>query len=252
MPVIVNDVGNNCSSSHWGWNKQNEMFTFKNDYGYYIPLIQTLKNLLQNPEVFRDILSPHHQSGNDLCDICDGYYVKENLPETNTDIPLLHLIAYYDGVEVVNPLGTKTKKHHVSLFYCMVGNIPPIKRSAYQAIFLVAVCKTKHLKEHGIFSILRPFIRDLQVLSSQDGCSVRVDDTTIKFRAALVAFCGDTPASNFIGGFKESVGGAYRGCRECLATKFEMGSVFVHEECPLRDEISHAQMCTELDGLSGK
>ena len=29
-------------------------------------------------------------------------------------------------------------------------------------------------------------------------------------------------------GFKESVGGAYRGCRECMATKLEMESVFVH------------------------
>ena len=90
----------------------------------------------------------------------------------------------------------------------MVGNIPPIKRSAYQAIFLLAVCKTKHLKEHGVSSILKPFIRDLHILSSPDGCSVLLDGAKIKFRAALVAFCGDTPASNFIGGFKESVGGA--------------------------------------------
>ena len=145
------------------------------------------------------------------------------------------MIAYYDGVEVVNPLGTKTKKNHVSLFYCMVGNIPPIKRSAYQAIFLLAVCKTKHLKEYGVSSILRPFIHDMQVLSSPDGCSLIVDGRKLTFRAALVAFCGDTPASNFIGGFKESVVSAYRGCRECMATKLEMESLFVHEECPLRD-----------------
>ena len=217
--MILNDVGSS-SSSHWGWDKKKEMFVFKNDYGYYIPLIQTLQNLLQNPDVLREVSSPHHQSNSDLCDICDGYFVKDNLPtETNTDIPLLHLIAYYDGVEVVNPLGTKTKKHHVSLFYCMVGNIPPIKRSAYQAIFLLAVCKTKHLKEHDVSSILRPFIRDLHILSSPDGCSVLLDGAKIKFRAALVAFCGDTPASNFIGVFKESVGGAYKGCRECMATK---------------------------------
>ena len=71
-------------------------------------------------------------------------------------------------------------------------------------------------------------------------------------KLALAAFCGDTPASNFIGGFKESVGGAYKGCRECMATKPVMASIFVHEQCPLRDEISHTQLCRQLEGLSGK
>ena len=36
------------------------------------------------------------------------------------------------------------------------------------------------------------------------------------FHGCLVAFVGDTPASALIGGFKEGVGGAYRGCRSCM------------------------------------
>ena len=142
---------------------------------------------------------------------------------------VLHFSAihFYDGVEVANPLGTKTKKHNISLFYCMLGNIHPSKRSVYQAIFLVAICKTKHLKKHGVRSMLQPFIHDLQVLNSADGCSVEIDGTTMNFRAVLVAFCGDTPASNYIGGFKEGVGGAYRGCRECIATKPEMETMYM-------------------------
>lgn len=92
----------------------------------------------------------------------------------------------------------------------------------YQAINVVAICKTKHLKEYGVNSILQPFIEELKVLREPTGCSVKVGSRDIHYRAALVAFCGDTPASNLISGFKERVGGAYRGCRECMAPKEEM------------------------------
>ena len=34
----------------------------------------------------------------------------------------------------------------------------------------------------------------------------------------LVAFVGDTPAVNMVGGFKEGVGVAFRKCRQCMAT----------------------------------
>lgn len=39
-----------------------------------------------------------------------------------------------------------------------------------------------------------------------------------RFYGCLVAFLGDTPASGLVGGFKEGVGGAYRGCRSCMIT----------------------------------
>lgn len=39
-----------------------------------------------------------------------------------------------------------------------------------------------------------------------------------KFRGTLVAFVGDTPAINMVGGFKEGVGLAMRKCRQCMAT----------------------------------
>ena len=38
------------------------------------------------------------------------------------------------------------------------------------------------------------------------------------FQGALIAFIGDTPANNHIVGFKESVSGSFRICRQCLAT----------------------------------
>lgn len=39
---------------------------------------------------------------------------------------------------------------------------------------------------------------------------------------AVVCLCGDIPASNYIGGFKEGVGLSLRKCRRCMATATDM------------------------------
>jgi len=43
-------------------------------------------------------------------DICDGEVFKEN-DVIKDDHTAIQIIAYYDLVEVVNPLGTRTNKH---------------------------------------------------------------------------------------------------------------------------------------------
>ena len=42
------------------------------------------------------------------------------------------------------------------------------------------------------------------------------------FQGVLLAFIGDTPANNKVGGYKESVSKCYRKCRQCLSTKLMM------------------------------
>ena len=44
------------------------------------------------------------------------------------------------------------------------------------------------------------------------------------FHGAIVSTCGDTPASNFVGGFKEGVGFALRKRRMCMATTDEIST----------------------------
>ena len=45
-----------------------------------------------------------------------------------------------------------------------------------------------------------------------------------RFYGFLAAFVGDTPAAGLVGGFKEGVGGAYRGCRTCMVTSPQLCS----------------------------
>lgn len=55
-----------------------------------------------------------------------------------------------------------------------------------------------------------------------EGYLMQVGDETITVHGAALCMLGDTPASNFIGGFKESVAFAFRKCRQVtlMLTKF--------------------------------
>ena len=64
-------------------------------------------------------------------------------------------------------------------------------------------------------------------LSTFDVCS-----EVITVHGGLLAMLGDTPGSNFIGGFKEAVGFAVRKCRQCMITSVDLGvKVHVHVCC---------------------
>lgn len=45
-----------------------------------------------------------------------------------------------------------------------------------------------------------------------------IGNDVVTIHGALLCMLGDTPASNFIAGFKEGVGFSLRKCRMCMAT----------------------------------
>lgn len=62
----------------------------------------------------------------------------------------------------------------------------------------------------------------------------------------LLAVVADTPASNLLG-FKESVGGAKRKCRHCLADFDQMQTIFTEEEFELRNQEIHSYHLQQLE-----
>ena len=54
------------------------------------------------------------------------------------------------------------------------------------------------------------------------GINIQLRNESLKLHGAVVCVCGDIPASNYIGGFKEGVGFSLRKCRRCLATAEDM------------------------------
>ena len=114
-------------------------------------------------------------------------------------------------------------------------------RSSLQSIQLLSVAKTADIRRYGCDTLLQPFIDQLNQLGTvsvmhfhdskcmlrvfqDEGCRIQLGDEEVVVHGAAIAMCGDTPASNHIGGFKEGVGFALRKCRRCLAIASDMGS----------------------------
>ena len=144
-----------------------------------------------------------------------------------------------------NSLGTHTKIHKLGIILFTLGNIPPKFRSTLRAINLIACAVHPVIVEHGIDSILKPFIKDLNVLASQ-GVTVSLKGITRTFTGALLCFLADNPASNLLGGFKESFSLSYRFCRSCLATNVSYRQSFLPSFFTNRTDSSHQKHCSEL------
>ena len=99
----------------------------------------------------------------------------------------------------VNPIGAHTKKHKLSVFFWTLLNIPPKHRSKLSCIQLIAVAKARDCKEFGFLAIPWDFAQGLKVLY-REGICVRdccgADCAVQCLKGGLVAFCGDTIASN--------------------------------------------------------
>jgi hypothetical protein len=66
------------------------------------------------------VLHPHQRADNLLSDYCDGADFR-NHPLFSVDPTALQIMLYYDEIEIVNPLGSKTSKHKLGkLSFCML------------------------------------------------------------------------------------------------------------------------------------
>ena len=59
----------------------------------------------------------------------------------------------------------------------------------------------------------------------EGGHTFLLNGDEVQLKGALISFVGDTPALGRVGGFKESVGPAFRKCRQCMATGSQIQSL---------------------------
>ena len=211
--------------------------------GYYVPFVQSLSALLSLPEVQRELTRGHLSNDGIIEDFCDGAYVRNDdvLSQPNS----LHILAYHDDMEIVNPIGAHVKTHKISIFYWILLNIRPQFRSRLPVIQLIGVAKSQDLRTFGHQPLLDDFIKGVSALSGQ-GLEVSVSGQSVKYQGGLVAFSADTPAANYVAGFKEGVGFAQRKCRSCDITDVELGSIFFSEETRKRTLAEHKIRCDEI------
>ena len=75
-----------------------------------------IQNLLNNPDVLREVECNHEQEGDIKIDVCDGQFFKTH-PIFSTEKQALQIIGYFDDAEVANALGSKAYKHNIGKLY---------------------------------------------------------------------------------------------------------------------------------------
>jgi hypothetical protein len=138
--------------------------TFQN-----ISVRQTLTSLFSNEDFFHKFFSEKKSSDGFLrLHRRDGEHFA-NHPFLKRFPFAVRFQVFYDDVDMINPLGSKTKVHKIGNFCYMILNIPPLENSSQKNIFPFAIVKIKHLKENGFDFVLKEFMKELRILESEEG-----------------------------------------------------------------------------------
>jgi hypothetical protein len=191
-------------------------------YYEYVPIIETIQELLKDAHVKEQFEKPILNSDEILRDFMDGSVAKSNVLFIELG-NAIKLILYQDAFEVVNPLGSAKKKHKVLAVYLTLGNIYPQNRSQIDQMQLVLLVRESDFKFFGQNAVFRVLVNDLKKIE-QDG--VLVDTKYIRGTVAMIL--GDNLGSHCIGGFVENFSRCPYVCRFCLleTENIHVGDVF--------------------------
>lgn len=166
----------------------------------YIPIETTLEKLLLMPDIRAEIDNFHGSTDTTTRDICDGSIYKMH-PTFKLDETAIQIIAYFDEIELCNPLGSSSKVHKLGCIFFSIGNLRPQFRSRLKTIFVASIANTTVSRKHGIDCFLRPFVESITKLSN-DGLTVSINGSTCHYKVGLVAMLADNLGAHAIGGFK--------------------------------------------------
>lgn len=105
-------------------------------------------------------------------------------------------------MELVNPLGTKTKKHEIGNFCFMILNLPPLQNSSLKNIHPFAIMKTKDLKHYGFKFVIQELMKEIIVLESEGAMLLDIPNRpNFRIHGTIATLCADTKGAHEIGGF---------------------------------------------------
>lgn len=232
----------------WVKRGHSRVMALKNKSFYYIPLIQSLKQLLRNSRIFSMVSTvPQRSREGFLYDFTDGALFTSH-PLYSQRPNALQILLYSDEIEICNPLGPHASANKLLMFYYSLGNIDPKFRSKLAAIRLLAIAKAKDVSQWGVDVILKRILEDLTLL--YNGVRIETPSGEIELFGAVIAVCGDTLAQHDLAGFKQGVGFAHSKCRHCECSFNDMQSMYDENLFTARSLEKHIRQCIEIDKAS--
>ena len=190
----------------------------QDDCGYYVPIQQSIKHLLNKPDVISYLVDNLNdnitQTKNDpdlMLTYRDGTGAKDN-PSLKLYPNSFLIQLYSDGIGVTNPIGPKKDEHKLTLYYFVLEDLPDVVRSMLQLIGLVGICTIKYLSlQTNRIKYFEPIVKDLNYLQTA-GLAVQTFNGQLHFAFSLLA--ADNLASHEIGGFQRNFNSG-QFCRLC-------------------------------------
>ncbi|KAK3928256.1 FERM domain-containing protein 1 [Frankliniella fusca] len=187
----------------------------------YISIIATLKAIVANKK-YRDLLMKSSGSTDGVIrSHMDGSRYKNHAYIQRHKF-VIHILLFFDELEVTNSLGSKTIIHKLAAFFYQILNFPPEISSELSSIFLVILAYADDLKKEGAMDrVLIPLVQELNKLASEEGVPLgKFDGEEFILRAVIVAVTADTLAAHDLLGFLGP--GARHFCRWCMVTRQEI------------------------------
>ena len=178
---------------------------------HYIPIIDTFKNLIQDPS-FNDMMEKDNHDKDDgaVRDVKDGDLFKSN-PYFKQNPEAFTMMLYSDAIELTNPLGAGRGKHKIIQVFYTLCEVAKSQRSKIDRIMLVAVFKEKLVKQYGLEMIYKQLVEDLKILEAGVDVQYPIQRTV---KCGLLIHPADNLEAHAVGGFSQSFS-SYDICRFC-------------------------------------
>ena len=213
--------------------------------GCIVPFEASLTQLIKMPEAWRYVCHPESSNDGIMRDVIHGDLVQSH-PLFTLANPVCVISINCDDLELVNPIGSHTKVHKITVFYYSLLNIPAQYRSTLHSIQLLGIANAKDVKNNS-GALLNDFITVMNKLQTT-GIEVDVDDTKRDVKGFLAFVAADTPAANWLGQFKECVSFALKNCHMCQISSHNIGSAYTANDPGIvhRSMAEHKERCEYL------
>ena len=191
----------------------------------YIPLLETLKFIFINKEIFDHILQLCEKTGV-YKDFCDGNYFKDHPHQTLSKYRYSTTILKWQTHLDPSMASIRLEVYTFILFTKVLRNLSPKINSALMNIHLLACFHTVAVKKYGFNTILEPLVHDLKVLECT-GVEVPFADEPVCGTIAQVT--GDNLGLHRLLGYVESFNANYF-CHFCLVDKQTSQTVFSDDD----------------------
>lgn len=213
---------------------------------YYIDIKETLKVLLEDPTVQKEIEESFERRRLPAGTVISDYTSGSVFLNGDNPVKAIDVFLFMDAFGCANPLGSakNEKKYKICGAYLTLGNFKPHLRAYLDSMRLVMLFQNSLLQTPALYKrCFKRLIRDLKYLE-QNGIDFQGEK--IAFRLQFVQ--GDNLGQHTIGGFMESFTGHYF-CRFC-----DISKAMFHEDRSQRKPVfrngewrTHESFCQDLD-----